>query len=163
MGGTGDPPVLVGDPPTGIIWHPQRETPPTRESWPFPIPSGGSPDGTGRWPVPPKTEFENTPEKVLHPDHAQRADISIRRTDRFRVASSPTGKFCPPTTNFSFQLSEEVVQNCSSRRKEALISSGFEPRYLGCYEVLELARNFSFYFPLPGVASPHINNQYNGL
>jgi hypothetical protein len=27
------------------------------------------------------------PEKVLHPDHAQRAGISIRRPDRFRVAS----------------------------------------------------------------------------
>src|ERR1035437_6960576 len=71
------------------------------------------------------------------------------------MQASPMGKFCPPTTNFSFQLLEEVVQNCSSRRKEALISRGFEPRYLGCYEVLELARNFSFYFPPPDVASPH--------
>jgi hypothetical protein len=70
------------------------------------------------------------------------------------MQASQTGKFCPPTTNFSFQLSEEAVQNCSSRRKEALISRGFEPRYLGGYEVLELARNFSFYFPPPGVASP---------
>jgi hypothetical protein len=79
------------------------------------------------------------------------------------MQASQTGKFCPPTTNFSFQLSEEVVQNCSSRRKEALISRGFEPRYLGGYEVLELARNFSFYFPPPGVASPHISNQDNGI
>src|ERR1035437_470726 len=71
------------------------------------------------------------------------------------MQASPTGKFRPPTTNFSFQLSEEVVQNCSSRRKEALISRGFEPRYLGGYEVLELARNFSFCFSAPGVASPH--------
>jgi hypothetical protein len=71
------------------------------------------------------------------------------------MQASQTGKFCLPTTNFSFQLLEEVVQNRSSRCKEALISRGFEPRYLGGYEVLELARNFSFYFPPPGVASPH--------
>jgi hypothetical protein len=34
-----------------------------------------------------RADFEDAPEKVLHPDHAQRADISIRRPDRFRVAS----------------------------------------------------------------------------
>ncbi len=31
------------------------------------------------------------------------------------------------------------MRSGSSRRKEALISVKFEPRYLGCYEVLESA------------------------
>ena len=51
MGGTGDPPVLVGDPPTET----RQATP---SIWAFslagdvlPIPSGESPDGIGQWPV----------------------------------------------------------------------------------------------------------------
>src|SRR5206468_4604358 len=60
MGSTGDPPVPVGDPPTGT-----SKAEPSRRLSLFaadalPIPSGESPDGTGQWPVPPKTQFPNT-------------------------------------------------------------------------------------------------------
>jgi len=53
----GDPPVPVGDPPTGM-----SEVAPSiglcslaGDAWP--IPSGESPDGTGQRPVLPKTQF----------------------------------------------------------------------------------------------------------
>src|SRR5881628_2708236 len=60
MGSTGDPPVPVGDPPTGT-----SKAEPSRRLSLFaaeahPIPSGESPDGTGQWPVLPKTQFPNT-------------------------------------------------------------------------------------------------------
>jgi len=55
MGSTGDRPVPVGDPPTGT-----SKAEPSRRLSLFaadalPIPSGESPDGTGQWPVLPKT------------------------------------------------------------------------------------------------------------
>src|SRR5213593_3328133 len=55
MGSTGDPPVPVGDPPTGTSMDE-----PSRRSSSFAgyvLPSGESPDGTGQWPVLPKTHF----------------------------------------------------------------------------------------------------------
>src|SRR5216117_3171182 len=60
MGSTGDPPVPVGDPPTGT-----SKAEPSRRLSLFaadalPIPSGESPDGTGQWPVLPKTQLPNT-------------------------------------------------------------------------------------------------------
>src|SRR5437867_11902590 len=60
MGSVGDPPVPVGDPPTGT-----SKAEPSRRLSLFaadalPIPSGESPDGTGQWPVLPKTQFPNT-------------------------------------------------------------------------------------------------------
>src|SRR5881296_2511482 len=60
MGSTGDPPVPAGDPPTGT-----SKAEPSRRLSLFaadalPIPSGESPDGTGQWPVLPKTQFPNT-------------------------------------------------------------------------------------------------------
>jgi len=55
MGSTGDPPVPVGDPPTGM----SKAAPSIRSSslagYARPVPSGESPDGTGQWPVLPKT------------------------------------------------------------------------------------------------------------
>jgi hypothetical protein len=51
-GGTGDPPVLVGDSPTGMAAH--RATVAAQFNFEFfLISSGGSPDDTGQWPVPP--------------------------------------------------------------------------------------------------------------
>jgi len=60
MGSTGDPPVPVGEPPTGT-----SKAEPSRRLSLFaadalPIPSGESPNGTGQWPVLPKTQFPNT-------------------------------------------------------------------------------------------------------
>ena len=56
MGSMGDSPVPVGDPPTGT-----SKAEPSRRLSLFaadalPIPSGESPDGTGQWPVLPKTK-----------------------------------------------------------------------------------------------------------
>ena len=56
-GSTGDPPVPLGDSPSGMTSAFESE------AWPpllwsiAAIPSGGSPDGTGQWPVLPKPSF----------------------------------------------------------------------------------------------------------
>ncbi len=52
MGGTGDPPVSFGDPPN-VMGSGQRGMDCTVNGELAVIPSGGSPDGTGQWPVPP--------------------------------------------------------------------------------------------------------------
>ena len=52
-GGTGNLPVPLGHRPNGTDGNLALETA-DRKSWAtIPIPSGGSPLGTGRWPVPP--------------------------------------------------------------------------------------------------------------
>jgi len=51
VGGAGDPPAPPGDPPGGMaVTCGCDKTAPFR-SMPLPIPSGGSPDGTGESPV----------------------------------------------------------------------------------------------------------------
>lgn len=56
-GGTGDSPVQVGDPPTGPgAAHLRAEAAPTTTNA---QPPGGSPGGTGRWPVPPQPSFRD--------------------------------------------------------------------------------------------------------
>jgi len=60
MGGTGDPPVPVGDPPTGTSKAAARNWPPGLAGDALPVPSGESPDGTGQWPVLPRAQFPNT-------------------------------------------------------------------------------------------------------
>ena len=58
--GAGDPPAPVGDPPTGTSASNVAKKPWSLARTVAPIPSGESPDGTGQWPVQPKTEFSNT-------------------------------------------------------------------------------------------------------
>src|SRR5881409_3898561 len=60
MGSTGDPPVPVGDPPTGTSQAAPRIRPSSLGGDVRPIPSGESPDGTGQWPVLPNSQFPNT-------------------------------------------------------------------------------------------------------
>jgi len=60
MGGTGDPPVPVGDSPTGTSEAAPSNRPASLLGDALPIPSGESPDGTGQWPVLPKIEFSDT-------------------------------------------------------------------------------------------------------
>ena len=60
MGSTGDPPVPVGDPPTGTSKGALRNRPWSLVGDILSIPSGESPDGTGQWPVLPETQFPNT-------------------------------------------------------------------------------------------------------
>jgi hypothetical protein len=48
VGGTGDSPVPVGDPPTGTE---RRVVTTVGGEMRFAIPSGDPPDGTGQWPV----------------------------------------------------------------------------------------------------------------
>ena len=60
MGGTGDPPVPVGDPPTGTSMAAPSKRPISLVGDALLIPSGESPDGTGQWPVLPKIEFSDT-------------------------------------------------------------------------------------------------------
>jgi hypothetical protein len=68
MGGTGDPPVPVGDPPTGMagrVGFPKRAgARKTRLS----VPSGESPDGTGQWPGPPKAILKTHPSPGVGPN-----------------------------------------------------------------------------------------------
>ena len=58
MGGTGDPPVPVGDSPTGTSKAGPRNRPPSFVGGALSIPSGESPDGTGQWPVLPRIESQ---------------------------------------------------------------------------------------------------------
>jgi hypothetical protein len=81
MGGTGDSPVPVGDPADRNGLTPTSREAANRESRPIPVPSGESPDGTGQWPVPPKSEFENTPWGIFIKTLA-----GARRSRRFSVA-----------------------------------------------------------------------------
>ena len=60
MGGTGDPPVPVGDPPSGTSLAAPGIKPSPVAGDALPVPSGESPDGTGQWPVLPKIEFSDT-------------------------------------------------------------------------------------------------------
>ena len=61
MGGTGDPPVPVGDPPTGMArrvgFRKRAGVRKTRLC----VPSGESPDGIGQGPVPPKAILKTRP------------------------------------------------------------------------------------------------------
>ncbi len=60
MGGAGDSPAPVGDPPTGTAASniAKRRSPLARTG--APVPSGESPDGTGGSPVLPANHFSNT-------------------------------------------------------------------------------------------------------
>src|SRR5437899_9607387 len=60
MGSTGDPPVLVGDPPTGRARRLLATVPSLLLPGALPVPPGGSPGGTGQWPVLPQNEFPDT-------------------------------------------------------------------------------------------------------
>src|SRR5436309_2155175 len=60
MGGAGDPPAPVGDPPTGTAAGKVANTPCRLARTVAPVPSGESPDGTGGSPVLPANHFPNT-------------------------------------------------------------------------------------------------------
>ena len=51
MGGTGDSPVPVGDPPTGMAESFVVKGPSSLARFVAVVPSGEPPDGTGQWPV----------------------------------------------------------------------------------------------------------------
>src|SRR5213593_868108 len=78
MGGAGDPPAPVGDPPTGTAASniAMRRSPLARTV--APVPSGESPDGTGGSPVLPANHISNTLLARLiagppcHPIHQQK-------------------------------------------------------------------------------------------
>ena len=57
MGGAGDPPAPVGDPPTGTASGKVAKRPCPLARTVAPVPSGESPDGTGGSPVLPKSIF----------------------------------------------------------------------------------------------------------
>jgi hypothetical protein len=67
MGGTDDPPVPVGDPPTGMARRVGLLKRAGARKMRLSVPSGESPDGTGQWPVPPKTISKTRP----NPDISQ--------------------------------------------------------------------------------------------
>src|SRR6266487_2397381 len=60
MGGAGHWPAPVGDPPTGTGAAAPTSRPSSLARDARPVPSGESPDGTGQWPVLPRTQFPNT-------------------------------------------------------------------------------------------------------
>jgi len=53
VGSAGDPPAPVGDPPTGTALAREAKGASRSRAKVSLTPSGGSPDGTGQWPVPP--------------------------------------------------------------------------------------------------------------
>src|SRR5436309_1756693 len=60
MGGAGDPPAPVGDPPTGTAAsNVAKRRCPLAQTFTL-VPSGQSPDGTGGSPVLPTSHFSNT-------------------------------------------------------------------------------------------------------
>jgi hypothetical protein len=71
-GSTGDPPVPVGDPPTGTSQATPNIWLSSLAGDARPIPSGESPDGTGQWPVLPMTQFPNTVFGEADPAHPLR-------------------------------------------------------------------------------------------
>ena len=60
MGGAGDPPASVGDPPTKTAASHVAKRPCPLARAVAPVPSGESPDGTGGPPVLPANHFSNT-------------------------------------------------------------------------------------------------------
>src|SRR5437667_1235434 len=60
MGGAGDSPAPVGDPPTGTALSHVAKRPFSLPRIVVSVPSGGSPDGTGGSPVLPGNHFPNT-------------------------------------------------------------------------------------------------------
>jgi len=64
IGGAGDPPAPVGDPPTGTGASNVAKRPCPLARIVAPVPSGESPDGTGGSPVLPVNHFSNTPSAV---------------------------------------------------------------------------------------------------
>jgi len=60
MGGAGDPPAPVGDPPTGTAASNVAKTPCPLARTVALVSSGESPDGTGGSPVLPANNFSNT-------------------------------------------------------------------------------------------------------
>src|SRR5207249_5837135 len=58
IGSAGDSPAPVGDPPTGTAESNLGESASLSARTVASIPSGESPDGTGGWPVLPKTIFQ---------------------------------------------------------------------------------------------------------
>src|SRR5881296_603243 len=84
MGSTGDPPVPVGDPPTGTIKAAPRIRPSSLAGDAWTIPSGESPDGAGQWPVLPKTQ---SPYTLL--GATQWTPIEGRSVNRFPLGGLP--------------------------------------------------------------------------
>ncbi len=70
-GGTGDPPVPVGDPPTGMESAPRQHGVAAANSSVPAVQSGGSPDGTGPWPVPPIPTFNTSENLILEGDNLE--------------------------------------------------------------------------------------------
>src|SRR5437667_11543597 len=60
MGGAGDSPAPVGDPPTGTALSHVAKSPFSLPRIVVSVPSGGSPNGTGGSPVLPGNHFPNT-------------------------------------------------------------------------------------------------------
>src|SRR5438093_2203549 len=60
LGGAGDSPAPVGDPPTGTALSHVAKRPSSKARSVAPVPSGESPDGTGGSPVLPANHFSNT-------------------------------------------------------------------------------------------------------
>src|SRR5437899_1614648 len=70
---TGDPPVPVGDPPTGRARRLPAKDPPLLAPGALPIPPGDSPGETGRWPVLPEREFPDALSGAIQRDRCSRS------------------------------------------------------------------------------------------
>ncbi len=75
MGGAGDPPAPVGDPPTGTATSHVAKRPCPLARTVAPVPSGESPDGTGGSPVLPANHFSNSLSKRYGPSGDHRTAV----------------------------------------------------------------------------------------
>src|SRR5437867_10047280 len=96
MGSAGHWPAPVGDPPTGT-----SKAEPSRRLSLFAadaltIPSGESPDGTGQWPVLPKTQFPNTHHASRITHHASRITLEPFNASRFNASRFNASRFTLP-------------------------------------------------------------------
>src|SRR5713226_1996879 len=86
MGSTGDPPVPVGDSPTGRARRPLSKGPSLLAPGALPVPPGESPGGTGQWPVLPKNE---RPDTLLATDQTRIKHGGIGMADKAKASPSP--------------------------------------------------------------------------
>ncbi len=127
MGSTGDPPVPLGDSPSGRSKRPLSKHLSLLATRSLPVPPGESPGGTGQWPVLPKNGFPVTlsgdianASKLFHfICHANKNQNGLRPL-WLKTVSPPPSKIKPLTRSFfPTQILRACFKNPRERRVRA--------------------------------------------